>query len=62
MNKYVAFFLRGQLSVDFVTAEKIAGIVLQLTKCGIFPLNFIRRTELSATTKLSAKNETPPCK
>lgn len=27
---------------------------------GFLPLNFIRRTELSATTKLSAEHETPP--
>ncbi len=27
---------------------------------GFLPLNFMRRTELSATTKLSAEHETPP--
>lgn len=29
-------------------------------RAGFSALNFIRRTELSATTKLSAKSETPP--
>jgi hypothetical protein len=27
---------------------------------GFLPLNFMRSTKLSATTKLSAENETPP--